>query len=81
MNKPRMQPQPDPILMSDPRPIILEYWAIEVRDDVLYIVGEIYGHTAFKNGTFFRTPPVKWLHSEFGIARTDTEVYILRNRR
>ncbi len=79
MNKPRMQP--DPILMSDPRPVILERWATEMREDLLYLVGEVHGHAAFRDGAVFRTPPVKWLYSDLGIACTDTEVYILRNRR
>ena len=81
MNKPRMHGDPDPVLMSDPRSVILENWTTDVRNDALYLVGIVSGHQTVKNGTLFRTPPVKWLRDDIGIARTQTEVYILRNRR
>lgn len=45
------------------------------------LIGEIHGAHNLKNGTLFRTSPVKWIRGDIGIARTQDAVYVLRNRR
>lgn len=81
MNKPGTRLQPDPVLMSDPRSVILEHWATDLRKDALYLIGHIRGAGAVKDGTLFRTSPVKWIRADIGIAQTQDGVYILRDRR
>lgn len=81
MKNPGMQCQPDPILMSDPRSVVLEHWTTDLRRDALYLVGHVHGATGIRNGTLYRTSPVKWIRADLGIAETQTGVYILRNRR
>jgi hypothetical protein len=79
MNKHHLKP--DPVLMSDPRAVILENWSTDLRKDALYLIGEIHGAGTVKDGTLFRTSPVKWIRGDIGIAQTQHTVYILRSRR
>jgi hypothetical protein len=81
MNKSGMQVGPTSILMSDPRSIVLEHWTTDLRRDALFLVGEIHGAGNIKDGTLFRTSPVKWIRGDIGLAETRDAVYVLRNRR
>ena len=81
MIKPGAQRQPDPILMSDPRSVVLENWTTDQRRDALYLVGRIYGAGTVKDGTLYRTSPVKWIRGDIDLAETQDAVYVLRNRR
>lgn len=81
MNKPGMQVRPVSVLMSDPRSIVLENWTTDLRKDALFVVGEIYGAASVKDGTLFRTSPVKWIRGDIGLAETQDTVYVLRRRR
>lgn len=81
MNKPGTQSRPHALLMSDPQSVVLENWTTDLRKDALYLIGEIHGAHNLKNGTLFRTSPVKWIRGDIGIARTQDAVYVLRNRR
>ncbi len=82
MNKPGNQcKKPNSVLMSDPRAVVLENWTTDLRKDALYLVGRIHGDGTVKDGTLFRTSPVKWIRGDLGIAETQNAVYILRNRR
>lgn len=81
MNKPGVRTQPSSVLMSDPQALVLENWTTDLRKDALYLIGEIHGDGTVKDGSLFRTAPVKWIRGDIGIAETRTAVYILRNRR
>jgi hypothetical protein len=81
MNKPGAQCQPDLLLMSDPRAVVLENWTTDLRKDALYLVGQIHGAGTVRDGSVYRTAPVKWIRGDLGIAQTQNGVYILRNRR
>lgn len=81
MNKPGTEVRAYPVLMSDPRSLVLEHWTTDLRKDVLFLVGEIHGARGLKDGTLFRTSPVKWIRGDLGIAATRDGVYVLRNRR
>jgi hypothetical protein len=80
MNEPARQCPPSVILMSDPRPVILENWETEIRNRRRYLVGDVYGHARIKDGTRIRTARVKWMLEDVGIAQTATLNYILRKR-
>ncbi|MGE5522148.1 MAG: hypothetical protein ACM3SS_00425 [Rhodospirillaceae bacterium] len=81
MNKPGIHVRPDLLLMSDPCCVVLERWTTDLRKDALYLVGEIHGARALKDGTLYRTSPVKWIRGDLGLAETQDGVYVLRNRR
>jgi hypothetical protein len=81
MNKPVMQVGPISVLMSDPRSVVLENWTTDLRRDALFLIGEIRGAASVKDGTLFRTSPVKWIRGDLGLAETQDAVYVLRNRR
>jgi hypothetical protein len=81
MNKPTRDCRLDSILMSDPRPVILENWGTELRNGRLYLDGNVWGHAEIADGTRIRTARVSWLLEDVGIAQTATLNYILTNRR
>jgi hypothetical protein len=81
MNKSGMQIGPISVLMSDPRSVVLENWTTDLRRDALFLIGEIRGAANVKDGTLFRTSPVKWIRGDLGLAETQDAVYVLRNRR
>ena len=81
MNKPGMQLKPISVLMSDPRSVVLKNWTTDLRKDALFLIGEIHGARSVKDGTLFRSSPVKWIRGDLGIAETQDAVYVLRNRR
>lgn len=71
----------DAILMSDPRPVVLENWDTEIRNGRLFLSGDVYGHPSIADGTRIRTARVKWLLNDIAIAQTSTINYILHQRR
>lgn len=81
MNKQGMQVRSTSVLMSDPRSVVLERWTTDLRKDALFLVGEIHGAAGIRDGTLFRTSPVKWIRGDIGLAETQDAVYVLRNRR
>ncbi len=81
MKEPARDCRPDAILMSDPRPVMLENWGTELRNGRLHLDGDVYGHPRIADGTRIRTARVTWLLDEVGIAQTTTINYILCNRR
>lgn len=71
----------DLILMSDPRPVILENWTNEMCGGHVCLSGDVYGHGRIADGTRIRTARVNWVLEDVGVAQTATVNYILRNRR
>ncbi len=81
MKEPARYCRLDAILMSDPKPAILENWATELCDGRLYLDGNVYGHQRIADGTRIRSARVLWILHDVGIAQTATINYILCHRR